>query len=116
MPFVRRDAEGQITAVFGAPEEGALEEIPANSSELLTFLGSGAVPESQRWVESDMQLARVIEDLVDVLIDKNIISFTDLPLAAQQKLMTRHGKRHDLGYIAKLFPTDDSGNEMVDIL
>lgn len=114
MPFVRRDAQGNITAVFAQPEEGATEEMPFNAPEIAAFIGLAT--DSGRWNESDLQLTRVIEDLVDVLIEKNVIAFTDLPLPAQQKLMVRHGKRHDLGYIAKLFPTDGDDDELIETL
>jgi hypothetical protein len=35
----------------------------------------------------------VVENLVDVLIEKNLIMFMDLPNGAQQKLMERRGVR-----------------------
>ena len=35
----------------------------------------------------------VIEDLVELLIDKNVIMITELPQAAQQKLMGRKSAR-----------------------
>jgi hypothetical protein len=38
-------------------------------------------------------LSRVVENLVDVLIEKNLIMFMDLPNGAQQKLMERRGVR-----------------------
>ena len=36
---------------------------------------------------SDMEMARITEDLIDLLIDRNIINLTDFPNMAQAKLI-----------------------------
>jgi len=46
--------------------------------------------------ETDIGLARVLEDLVDVLITRGHIQFTDLPEAAQAKLLERRQTRASL--------------------
>lgn len=38
---------------------------------------------------SDQDMMRVLEDLIDLLSEKRIIQFTELPLAAQKKLLSR---------------------------
>ncbi|WP_240476488.1 hypothetical protein [Marinobacterium rhizophilum] len=38
---------------------------------------------------SDVGTVRIIEDMIDILIDKNLIMFTDFPLASQKKLLSR---------------------------
>ena len=53
-------------------------------------------------IASDLELVRVLEDLIAVLIDKRIIMLTDLPQAAQRKLARRYELRsrlNDLGGI-----------------
>ena len=42
---------------------------------------------------SDLELVRVLEDLIMVLIDKGVISLADLPKPAQKKLMIRNNLR-----------------------
>lgn len=42
-----------------------------------------------RLAESDQALVRVVEDLIDTLISKGLLHFTDLPDAAQAKLLER---------------------------
>lgn len=42
---------------------------------------------------SDLGLVRVLEDLIELLIDRSLIRFTDLPPAAQAKLIDRRGTR-----------------------
>ena len=43
--------------------------------------------------DSDLGLARVLEDLIDLLSQKGVIQFTDLPKAAQEKLLSRKDLR-----------------------
>ncbi|NVK74971.1 hypothetical protein C0J08_13430 [Marinomonas sp. CT5] len=38
---------------------------------------------------SDSDMMRILEDLVDLLTEKRLIQFTELPLAAQKKLLGR---------------------------
>lgn len=45
--------------------------------------------------KSDLELVRVIEDLVDVLIEKNILNLTDLPPSAIKKLSLRTKLREE---------------------
>ena len=43
--------------------------------------------------ESDIQLARVLEDLISLMIDRDFIRFTDFPEPAQKRLNERQGLR-----------------------
>ncbi|MEW8047412.1 MAG: tryptophan synthase subunit beta like protein, partial [Candidatus Thiodiazotropha sp.] len=40
--------------------------------------------------ETDAGMIRIVEDLIALLIQKNLIMFTDLPNAAQQKILMRN--------------------------
>ena len=60
--------------------------------------------------ESDTGLARVLEDLVDVLITRGTIQFTDLPEAAQAKLLERRQTRANRSQRLKLLPDEDSND------
>lgn len=107
MPYVRRDAEGRITMAQLEPGEG-LEHIEAGTPEVATFMkGLGA--EQSDLEQSDMRLVRVLEDVIDLLIARDVIRFTDLPLAAQEKLLERRSMRQSLGALNLL----DGGNEIV---
>jgi hypothetical protein len=59
--------------------------------------------------QSDTSIARVLEDLVDVLIGRGVIQFTDLPQAAQDKLMSRQETRAKLKNSLQLLPDDGDG-------
>lgn len=95
MPYVKRDEQGRIHAVNLEPAEG-MEEIPLHSPELMEFMRQVGL-EQGTLQESDMRLVRVLEDLIDLLIDRDVIRFTDLPLPAQEKLMERRSLRQTLG-------------------
>lgn len=49
-----------------------------------------------RLVLSDQALIRVIEDLIETLVSRNVIHFTDLPEAAQSKLLERRSLRRSM--------------------
>ncbi|MGQ0709687.1 MAG: hypothetical protein ACT4NV_08045 [Rhodoferax sp.] len=91
MPYVLRDARGVITTVLAqAPEHGPVEFVAGDAPELLAFLGLSGREDFSRL---DQDFIRVIEDLLDLLIHKNIIRLTDLPPEAQHKLLSRKGAR-----------------------
>ncbi|MDO8248386.1 MAG: hypothetical protein Q7T78_01525 [Rhodoferax sp.] len=56
---------------------------------------------------ADADFVRVIEDLIDTLIMKNVIRHTDLPAAAQRKLMLRKGLRNRIQGALNLLGDDE---------
>jgi hypothetical protein len=105
MPYVRRDATGQVIALSSEALEG-FEEAQLDAAEFAEFelrLGDAKA----RLQESDRDVVRVLDDLVNLLIDKNLIRFTDLPAAAQRKLIERRGLRETGSHLGLL--GDDSG-------
>lgn len=89
MFHVVRDAQGQINSVHRQPVPES-SPLAADEPELQAWLQ--AAPEA-RFAHLDAGLIRVVEDLVDVLVARNIIRITDLPAEAQQKLFDRKGFR-----------------------
>ena len=61
----------------------------------------------EKLAESDQALIRVVEDLVDTLIGKGLVQFTDLPEAAQAKLLERRNLRRSVNAL-NLLQDDDS--------
>lgn len=111
MPFIVRDPEGNIAGVYNQPVEGG-EEIAADDPALSAFVQETAPQEStEEWAHSDLGLARVMEDLVDILIEKNVINFTDFPDGAQKKLLERRGFRKEFAYVASLFGAPEESDE-----
>lgn len=92
MPFVQRDKQGRIIALFSDPRAEAQESLPASHEDVLTFLLSGNADQNETkgyLLQTDDEMIRVVEDVIDLLIKKNLILLTELPAAAQQKLIMR---------------------------
>ena len=100
MHYVRRDDESRILAVSTEPMPGASAEPTLDRQALREFLergGDASARSSLMYLEeSDLEVVRVLDDLIDVLVQKGVIRFTDLPLLAQRKLVTRRQAREDL--------------------
>lgn len=104
MPYVMRNADGAIIAVLSEHVEGA-EMVSANDDALTKFLNTDS-PErraQRELMESDLGLIRVIEDLIDILIERGTIMFNDFPEPVQKKLMGRRGLRKEFSYVDDLF-------------
>lgn len=95
MPYVKRDAQGHIVAATLEPGDG-LTAVPCDAPELQDFMRKMGV-EQNSLAQSDMRLVRVLEDLIDLLITRDVIRFTDLPQPAQEKLLERRSLRQSMG-------------------
>ncbi len=97
MRYVIRDDEGVITAVFAESQSGA-EALPTQDPELVAFLvgGDSEMALRSHLASTDSELLRIVEDLVNVLIDQNVILLTDFPEPAQSKLLHRQSIRRKL--------------------
>jgi hypothetical protein len=103
MPYVRRNASGQIDSLHRSEESGTVF-VSEGDPELLAFIGdSGA-----EFGRLDADFVRVIEDVIDTLIVKNVLNVTDLPHSAQVKLFARKSFRERVSQSSlRLFePTD----------
>ncbi|MBC8268330.1 MAG: hypothetical protein H8E36_06250 [Rhodospirillaceae bacterium] len=116
MPFVKRDDTGKIIAVYSSAEVPGLNEINSSDPQLIDFLYEGDVDAAAKkdMIESDLGLARVLEDLIDLLIEKGTFRFTDLPEPAQQKLLARRGLRKEFAYVETLFGSEEDEEEYSD--
>ena len=90
MPYVRRDARGSLTSLHRDAEEPGQELLADDDAEVQAFVGQASTPAFGRM---DADFIRVLEDLIDALIRRQVIIVTDLPSAAQQKLYSRKGHR-----------------------
>lgn len=113
--FVKRNAENEIILISKVCIPGIADEpIDDDAYELVDFLqdeqANTPVVEFKR---SDRDLIRVLEDVIDLLTVKGIIQFTDLPKAAQQKLLSRQTIRHRIATLDLL--SDDPDAETVNL-
>jgi hypothetical protein len=98
MLYVERDENGNITALHRKPEAKADEQKTIMDEEILEFLNKSV--DTDPWVHllslSDIGIIRILEDLIDLLISKNVILFTDLPEEAQAKIRERKRVREKI--------------------
>lgn len=96
MLCVERDEKGEIVSVWrkddNVPDGG---NKPAVDEEILDFLTNNSSEDSVfRLLDAtDLGLVRVLEDLIDLLVSKNVIMFSELPAQAQKKLLSRQQMR-----------------------
>jgi hypothetical protein len=104
MFYAIRGADGAIQTISRLPQANA-ELIPQAHPDIQSFLKLQAT--APVFDAADAEFVRVIEDLIDTLIEKNIIRLTDLPVPAQKKLMMRKGLRNRMQGALDLLGDDD---------
>ena len=104
MFHVSRGPDGAIESVSRQQHPGS-EPVEESAPEIARFFGASAAEPAFDAV--DAGFVRVLEDLIDTLILKNVIHQTDLPAAAQKKLMVRKGLRNRLHGALNLLGSDD---------
>ena len=108
MIYVERDKDGNIIAIHKNPDSKAMEPRHLMDAEVLEFLDKSGdlATHLDSLSSSDIGMIRVIEDLIDILIKKNIILFTDLPHQAQEKILSRKNVRDQLGDVCIMVDDD----------
>lgn len=108
MPYVTRDTDGKIVGISDRPTEQGQEQLSPDHPDVVAYLQHASpsvmMDELSR---SDLEMARIVEDLIDVLISRNILNFTDLPLPAQRKLVGRQKLRRNLSVLTNLVSDRD---------
>lgn len=116
MPYIQRNHEQKIMALYADPCYAGHEFLPHDEAEVLDFLrserspnvGEGELGELRNVLSaSDLQSIRIIDDLVFLMVRQNLIRLTDLPDAAQQKLLSRQQVRDQMGDLPDLLDEED---------
>ena len=107
MPYVKRDTEGNIQAISLVQSKECSEAIDNNHEvkRLISVMLSKADADA---IKSDLEMIRVVEDLIDTLVAKSVISLNDLPQPVQLKLLKRKSLRNQ-----GVFNT--SNNELINL-
>lgn len=104
MPYAVRNAQGRITSLH-RHDPGVGEPVAGDDPEVWQFLGlaADADPTPAAAAEGDeagdgfgrldADFIRVLEDVIDALVSRNLITITDLPDIAQTKLFARKSYR-----------------------
>lgn len=107
MLYAERDNEGRIRGISNSPT--VTDQSPISETELAEFLSESTdIASFERLLNLlDTSTIRVLEDLIDLLIKKNIFMFSELPLQAQRKLGERKLVRKQLQKSTPLIVEDD---------
>ena len=99
-----RNSDGSIQSLSRVPQPGS-ETLDEYSSEVQKFFYADSA--GPAFNAADADFVRVIEDLIDTLIMKNLIRHSDITDAAQRKLLLRKGLRNRMQGALNLLDDDD---------
>ena len=92
MPYVRRNALGEIESVHRAATAAeAVEYLDSSSLELQQFMSS--IERADAAGAPDADFMQVLEDIVDMILAKGLIAPDELPLSTQAKLVAWNDRR-----------------------
>ncbi len=96
MPYAVRNLKGEIVSLHRY-DPGVGDELPADHPQVREFLGLDAVDGMTSIDEDfgrlDADFIRVLEDVIDAMVSRNMLNITDLPESAQTKLFARKSFR-----------------------
>jgi len=98
-----------IMQLLDEPFSSNPEWLELEHADVVNFLQQGPSPEALQahLANSDNDMARVVEDLIDLLMEKQVLVFTELPEAVQGKLNTRRKLRDNANEVSNLIGDDD---------
>jgi hypothetical protein len=98
MVYVQRDEQGRLLRVENKPFDGMNGTLAAMSEEVGNWIRNKGEVRARldQLKQSDIEMLRIMEDVVNVLVERGVIRFTDLPEAARVKLDQRAVARADL--------------------
>lgn len=108
MPFVRRNAGGAIAQLFDAADQDG-EWLDADHPDVLAFVKQLSNQQARQALsDTDNEMVRVIDDLVDLLVAKQVLIFTELPERVQSKLLARKQLRKDVNTLQSPMVDDEA--------
>ena len=96
MLFALKDEQGGVLAISDKQLAENWTPIDLEDQSLLSFLQRNPSIGSKVMQAADADFIRVLEDVIDLLIDKQIIQFTELPDPVQNKLLNRRRYREEM--------------------
>lgn len=105
--YIKRNQQGEVIAISHLASAEFVEQMAEDAAEVQKFVRDIQPPRKKNLAESDLEMVRVLEDLVGLLIDRSVIRFTDLPDAAQAKLLSRRELRSEQQGMNLLDDEDD---------
>lgn len=109
MPYIKRNEQGDVVQLLDTPNGGSVQWLEANDPAVLAFLQQTTQEDGLKdsLASSDDGMVRVVEDLIDLLMEKQVFIFTELPEVVQDKLNARKKLRDKVSAISNLIGEDD---------
>lgn len=95
MVYIKRNDKGEVCELSDTGSAD-MEKVDMQHPDVIKFLARCDSKKSLELLQSDLQLIRVLEDLIDLLISKNVIRITDFPQPVVDKLLSRQSIRKRL--------------------
>jgi hypothetical protein len=91
MPYIRRNADGKIVELCDEPSADVIEYLDPGEPEVQSHIERTQHYRrvKQDLLSTDLETVRVLEDLIEVLLSKGIITAADIPESAREKLDRR---------------------------
>lgn len=105
MPYIKRNTAGQISAVSEEALPGFSEATDKDADDIAAFGVELIGSDEAELIKTDLEFVRVLEDVIELLMAKNVIQFTELPDASQAKMLKRKKLRD--GITSKLDLLDE---------
>ncbi|NOQ16390.1 MAG: hypothetical protein GQ581_04975 [Methyloprofundus sp.] len=109
MSYVKRNDLGKITGVNEEQSDEYVEYLEGGNAELISFFTDNGFPQKIKdtLFVSDGEMVRVIDDLIHLLVEKEVFVFTELPEAVQEKLNSRSKMRAEINPLGDLVGESD---------
>ncbi|WP_455920827.1 tryptophan synthase subunit beta [Pseudomonas putida] len=112
MYYVQRNTHGQLIRVEDTSYPEADEALAPDHPEIRAWYARSTIEGRLHQLrQSDLDMIRVLDDLIQVLTSTGVIRITDLPAAALAKLKQRDEAREQLGGLDNLL--DDRDNNLI---
>lgn len=112
MLFALKDDNGNIVAIGEKPLNDDWISVNLEDEAVYSFLQNNPSIGGKLMQAADADFIRVLEDVIDLLIHKSVIQFTELPNPVQKKLLNRRRYREELRNSddrINLIASDDEG-------
>lgn len=96
MLYALKDESGEIVAVSDRALTDDWKFVDLEDEAVHSFLQRNPAIGGKVMQAADADFIRVLEDVIDLLIDKSIIQFTELPDPVQNKLLNRRRYREEM--------------------
>ncbi len=109
MPYVLRNKDNQIIVISHSPVKDDCEKLAWNHPDIIEYLTRCPQEATSQLATSDMFMPRILEDLINILIEQGTIELSMFPASAASKLQFRNQLREIIKSSRKAPAKDETG-------